>query len=90
MGITNKRISLCNCIEFYEIFMYLKQITSVLRFCLSYDFLSLILLPLKWTKFINMEKARLSQTLLRHYSLTCIKRPLKGRMKNGLLIEVVS
>ena len=24
------------------------------------------------------------------YSLTCIKRPLKGRMKNGLLIEVVS
>ena len=25
-----------------------------------------------------------------NYSLTCIKRPLKGRMKNGLLIEVVS
>ena len=24
------------------------------------------------------------------YSLTCIKRPLKGRMKKGLLIEVVS
>ena len=22
------------------------------------------------------------------YSLTCLKRPLKGRMKNGLLIEI--
>ena len=26
----------------------------------------------------------------KRYSLTCIKRPLKGKMKNGLLIEVVS